>query len=81
MLARMWSKGNIPLLLVGVQTSIATMEINTLVSQKIGNQFISRPSYTTLEHIPKGCSILPQGCLFNHVHNRQKLETTLMFLN
>ena len=86
MLVRMWSKGNTPLLLVGVQTSTATMEINMVVPQKMGNQFISRPRYTTLGHIPKGLYILPQGHLFNHVHssfihNRQKLKTIYMFLN
>jgi hypothetical protein len=31
---RMWSKGNTPLLLVGVQTCTATMEIHIVFSQK-----------------------------------------------
>ena len=37
-------------------------------SQKIGNQPTSNPSYTTLEHIPKGQAILPQGHFLNCVH-------------
>jgi hypothetical protein len=35
MLARMWSKGNTPPLLVGVHTYRITLEINLTVSQKI----------------------------------------------
>ena len=34
-------------------------EISIVVSQKIGNQFTSRPSITTLGHI-----LIPQGHLF-----------------
>ena len=43
MLVRMWSKGNIPLLLVRVQTCTTTLEINLVVSLKTENGFISRP--------------------------------------
>jgi hypothetical protein len=43
MLARMWSKGKTPALLVGVQTCKTTLEINFAVSQKIGNSPTSRP--------------------------------------
>lgn len=37
-------------------------------------------------HLPKGCSIIPQRCLFNYIHggfvyNSQKPETTYMSLN
>lgn len=38
MLARMWSKENTHLLLVGVQTRTATMDISLAVPQKDGNQ-------------------------------------------
>lgn len=41
------AKGNIPLL-VGVQTCIATLEVNMAVSQTIGNQ----PTSANLGHIP-----------------------------
>ena len=54
-------------LLVEVQTYIATLEINIAISQKIGNQFISRPSFTMLGHKLKGCSLMPQGLLFSNV--------------
>jgi hypothetical protein len=37
MLARMWSKGNTPSLLMEVQTFRATLEVNIVVSQKTGN--------------------------------------------
>ena len=48
MLKGMWNKGNTPPLMVGVQTSITTLEMNKAVSQKVGNQSTSRPSYTNL---------------------------------
>ena len=74
----MWIKENTPPLLVEVQTFKDTMEINMAVPQKVGNQSTSRSSYTTLGHISKGHSILPQGHMLNHVHcgfihNSQKL--------
>ena len=61
MMERMWNKGNIPPLMVGVQTYSATLEINVSVSQKIGNQSTSVPSNIILRHIPKGCTLIPQG--------------------
>jgi hypothetical protein len=81
-----WSKEKAPPWLIGVQTWAATLEINKEVSQKIKNQSTSRTSHTTPGHIPKGCSILPQGHMLNYVcssfiHNNQKLETTKMSLN
>ena len=53
-------KKNTLLLLMGVQTCTATMEINMAIPQKIESLSTSRPIYTTLGHIPKGRSILPQ---------------------
>ena len=61
MLERMWGKGNIPLLLVGVQTGTATLDISMTISQKIRKQPTSRPSNITFRCIPKGCSIVPLG--------------------
>lgn len=52
MLARMWRTGNIPPLLVAVQTCTTTLEINLAVSQKVGNRYTSKSSYTTIGHIP-----------------------------
>ena len=37
MLARLYSKGNTPPLLVGVQTCTTTLEINLAISPNIGN--------------------------------------------
>jgi hypothetical protein len=45
---------NTPPLLLGIQTSITSMEINLGVSQKVGNQSILRLTYTAFGHIPKG---------------------------
>jgi hypothetical protein len=80
MLVWMLDKWNTHLLLVEVQTIIVTMEINTVVPLKIGKRSTLRSMYTTLGYILKGCSILQQGHLFNHVHcsflnNSTKLET------
>ncbi|KAL6081513.1 hypothetical protein STEG23_021689 [Scotinomys teguina] len=49
--------------------------------QKIGNHSSSRPSHTTLGHIPKECPVIPQGHMLNYVYsniicNSQNLETT-----
>ena len=72
---------NTPSLLVGMKTWTAALEVSGAVSQNTGNQFTIRLSYTTLGHIPKRCSIIPQGHLFHVVHssvicNSQNLETT-----
>jgi hypothetical protein len=52
-------------LVVGVQSCIASMGFNMVVPQKIGNSSTSRPSYITLKHTLKVCSILPQGHLID----------------
>jgi hypothetical protein len=66
MLARMWSKGSIPPLLVGVQNE--TLEINLAVLQKTGKSSTSRSNYSTLGYIHKRCPIIPKGHLLNYVH-------------
>ena len=83
MLERMLSKGNTSQVLVEMQTCTTTLEINMMVSQKIENQPNSGP---TLGHIPKVCSIILQGHLFNYVCssficNSHNLETTQKPLN
>jgi hypothetical protein len=80
------SNGNIPPLLVGVQTCIATMEINMVVPHEIWNVSTLILIYISLGHILIGHTILPNGDLLNYVHygfihNSQKLETTFMSLN
>lgn len=77
MLVRIWSIRITPLLLLGMHTSISPMEIIMVAPQKVGNQFTSRSSYTTLEYIPKGWFTLNQGHLLNNVqcfsiHSNQK---------
>ena len=69
-----WSNGNTPPLLVGVDTCIVTLEVNVSVSQEIGNQPVSRPDCSALGHILKGCSIIPQEHLFHYVHTRYILK-------
>ena len=62
MLERMWSKGNIPPLLVGVQTYTATLKISMVVSQEIVNQSTLGTINTTLGHIPERCTLILQHC-------------------
>ena len=86
MFQRVWSKGNTPPLLVRVQTCIINLNISMAVSQKIENQSTSRPSISTLGHIPKGRLIILHEHLLNYVQsniilNSQNLETVLMPLN
>ncbi|KAL6034385.1 hypothetical protein STEG23_017379 [Scotinomys teguina] len=49
----MWSKRNTSPLLVGMQIGTTTLESSMANPQKIGNHSSSRPSHTTLGHIPK----------------------------
>ena len=67
--------------LITIANMYKTLGINTAISQKIQSQPTLRSSNTTLGHIPKGCSIIPQGYLLNYVHSSfihdsQNLETT-----
>ena len=50
MLSRMWRKGNTPPLALRVQACVTTMEINLVVSQKIGNSSTSGLSYIIPGH-------------------------------
>lgn len=82
----MWNEGNNPPILLAVQTYVATLGTIMSISQKISNQSTSKPRNITLRHIPNGCSIKPQGPLFNHIHisfiyNSQNLITTPRQLN
>ena len=75
MLERMWSQGNSPSLLVGLQTCTATSDINKAISQKMENQSTSGPSDTQRKHSHT------TGHLLNNVHssiicNSHNLETT-----
>jgi hypothetical protein len=53
MLAKMWSKRNIPPLLVGLQAGTTTLEITLAVPQKIVHSSTGRSSNTTPGHMPK----------------------------
>ena len=79
MLEMMWSKGNTPPLMVGVQTNIVAMEISRVISQKIGNRSILRSSNSTHGHIPQGH--LLNAVLNSIIHNNQNLETTYIPIN
>ena len=81
MLERLWGKGNISALLVGMQAGTASLDASVTISQKIRKQPSSRPSNTTFGYIDKGCSTLPQGHVLNYVHSSfvchsQNLEKT-----
>ena len=58
-----------PVLLVGVQTGRALLDISMAISQRIRKQPCSRFSNTTFEYIPKCCSIIPQVHAFHYVYN------------
>ena len=60
-LARMWRKGNPPLLLVIVKICATTVEINMAVPLQVENLSSSKTSHTILGHIAKGCFIVPQN--------------------
>ena len=78
-------QGNTPVLVVGVQTSIVILEVSVVVSQKNANRSTTKPSYTALGHIPKGCLVLSQGHIPNYAHSsfihNKKLKTTKISLN
>ena len=68
-------------MLVGVQTCTVVLDITMVISRKIRKQPTSRFSNTTFVYIPKECSIVSQGHVFNYVHgsivcHSQKLNTT-----
>ena len=81
MLERLWGKGNIPALLVGVQAGPTPLDITMVIFKKIRKYPTSKPNNTTFGYIPKGCSVIPQEPGLNYVHGSiichiQKLEPT-----
>ena len=54
MLERVWRKGNPLILLVGMQTSTATMENSVEIPQKTGNRTATGPSNPTAGHTHRG---------------------------
>ena len=52
-LARMWRKGNLHALLVGMQTGVATVENSMEVPQKVKNRFTLQSSNSTSGHLPE----------------------------
>ena len=65
----MWGKRKTIALPVEVKAGIAPLYNSMAISKKIRKQPSSRHSNTTFEYICKGCSILPQGQVFNYVHS------------
>ena len=66
MLERLWGKRNTSALLVGMHAGTTPLDVSVAISQKIREQPTSRPSNTTFEYIPKGCSII-QRYVLNYV--------------
>ena len=65
----------------GVQIGADTMEISMAFPQEDENWCALRYNYSILGNVPKGCFILPQRHLLNHIyccsiHNNPKLEPT-----
>ena len=60
---RMCGKENTPPLLVRVQICTTKLEIHMVVSQKLGNQYTSELSNTTIVIIFKGCTNHKESCI------------------
>jgi hypothetical protein len=56
MLASLWRKWSIPLLLVGLQACATTLEVSLVVPQKTGNCTTGISSNTSPGHIPRRCA-------------------------
>ena len=56
----MWRKGNLPTLLVGRKTDIATLENSVEVPQKVKDGTTQCPSNCTTRYFPKDTKILIQ---------------------
>ena len=54
MLEKVWRKGNPLILLMGMQTSTATMDNSVEIPLKTGNRTTIRPSNPTAEHTHRG---------------------------
>ena len=81
MLEMLWGKGNTSALLMRIQASTAPLDVSVAISQKIRKQPSLRSSNITFGYISKGCSIMPQGHVFNYIRSSivcdsQNLETT-----
>ena len=87
MLARMWRNGNPLALLVGMQTSAATLENNVEVPQKIKHRTTLWPSNSTTRNLSKvNRSADSQGHMYPNVYsstinNRQIMERAQMAIN
>ena len=68
MLERLWGKWNTPLLLVGVQTYTATLEISMVVSQRNWESIYLKTHNTTLGMHIHTTRIFPQQTHNTHSH-------------
>ena len=80
MLERVWRKGNPLTLLMGMQTSIATMENSVEIPEKAGNRTALGPSNPTAGHTRGGNQNLKRHMYPNvhhsTVYNSQDIEAT-----
>ena len=80
MLERVWRKGNTLTLLVGMQTSTATMENSVEIPEKTGNRTAIRPSNPTAGHThrgnQKGKRHVYPNVHCSTVYNSQDMEAT-----
>ena len=80
MLERVWRKGNTLTLLVGMQTSTATMENSVEIPEKTGNRTAIRPSNPTAGHThrgnQKGKRHVYPSVHCSTVYNSQDMEAT-----
>ena len=85
MLKRVWRKGNPLTLLVGMQTSTATMENSVEIPLKTGNRTAIWPSNPTAGHTHQGNQNWKKQVYPNvhcsTVYNNQDMEATLMSIS
>lgn len=79
---RMWSNGDTPAFLVGMQPCATTLEISLAVSQKIRNSSTWRRRSTAPGHALKRCSPILHANMLHKIHssithNIQKMETQM----
>ena len=85
MLERVWRKGNPLTLLVGMQTTTATMENSVEIPLKTGNRTAIWPSNPTSRHTPRGNQNWKRHVHPNvnrsTVYNSQDMEATQMSIS
>ena len=76
MLERVWRKGNPLTLLVGMQTSTATMENSVEIPKKTGSRTATPPSNPTAGHTHQGKGHVYPNVHHSTIYNSWDMEAT-----